>query len=125
MPIYYSGQKYTIEITEDGLSSRREAESCVPSNKKACIAQHIALIKRLADIGELKSPEQFRHEGEGVWAVKARCGLRAYGWYHGSRRGVFVISHFLLKKQQKLDRRDLDRAKRNREQYENSGDDND
>lgn len=118
MPLYYKGLVLTIERTEGALDSQREAESQVPPNRCACIQQMDALIKRLGDIGRLKVPDHFVDEGDGICAIKTRCGLRAYGWYHRKRRGVFVISHYIMKKWQKMKPADKDRAERNRIRYE-------
>lgn len=116
------GSQFIIEVTRDGVTSRKEAIAQVPGSKVACIAQLNALIKRFADMGSLKSPVQMCPEEDGFYAIKTRCGLRAYGWYHSTRRRVFVISHFIMKKKQKLDPRDIDRAKRNRDEYEEAED---
>ncbi len=118
--ILIQGALCTIEITQDGLDSRAEAEAAVPNTRKACKAQMLALIGQLAETRTLKSPEQFRNEGQGIFAIKANCGLRAYGWFHRKRRGVFVVSHFIMKKKQKLDPVDLIRAIQNRESYEDA-----
>jgi len=73
------------------------------------------LVERLADFGKLQSPEQMRNEGDGIWAIKARCGLRAYGYYAPYQKGVFVISHFVHKKKNKMDPADHKRACDNRD----------
>jgi hypothetical protein len=111
---FHSGSKLHIELTTDALASLTEAESHVPDTQAACKAQLRRLLQRLAETGTLQSPEQWNTEGGGFFAVKTRCGLRAYGWYHAHRRGVFVVSHFIYKKRQKLDPADIDRAERNR-----------
>ncbi len=116
MTILYEGTKLTIEVTKDALQSKHEISSQV--NNTACLTQLWKLTQRLADTGRLSSPDQFRHEGEQIYAIKARCGLRAYGWYHSQRRNVFVISHYILKKKEKLDPRDKQRAIKNRLTYE-------
>lgn len=116
--VFAQGARLTIEWTEDAQTTLRQAESRVPGNHGACKAQMRALIKRLAETGKLRSPDHMRNEGDKIFAVKARCGLRAYGWYHRHRRGVFVISHFIMKKKDALDPQDLNRATRNRDSYE-------
>lgn len=116
--IFAKGARLTIEWTADAKRSRPEAEAQVPGSKKGCTAQLQAIIQKLADKGKIFSQDQMRLEEDGIFALKARCGLRAYGWFHRQRRGVFVVSHFIMKKTQKLDRRDLDRARNNRDQYE-------
>lgn len=116
--IFAKGVARTIEGTDDAQTTLAEAEAQVPGSKEGCKAQLYALIKRLADFGKLSSPDQMRLEGDQIFSIKTRCGIRAYGWWHRKRRGVFVISHFIMKKKDKLDPRDLDRAKQNRDRYE-------
>lgn len=113
--LFCKGSHYEISQTPDAKSSWEEATGHA---KEACIAQLVNLIKRLSDIGKLNSPDQFNHEGDGIFAIKARCGLRAYGWFHAHRRGVFMISHFRYKNWQKLDPADLRRAKKNRKLFD-------
>ena len=70
----------------------------VPGNKDACPAQIVRLIKRLADFSRLHSRDQFVHEGNQIYAIKTRCGLRAYGWFDAYQgHAAFVISHYILK----------------------------
>lgn len=123
---FHSGTKLVIEFTDDAITSQMEAESHVPPNQAACKAQLRRLLQRLGDVGQLRSDDQWNTEADGFFAIKARCGLRAYGWFHRYRRGVFVVSHFIFKKRQKLDPADRVRAKGNRSQlyrkegYENA-----
>lgn len=112
------GASFTVEWTDSGEKTLADAEALVPSSHESCKAQLRVLIQRLADTGKLRSGDQFRHEGDHIYAIKTRCGLRAYGWFHRNRRGVFVISHCIMKKKNKLDPQDLDRAKQNRKLYE-------
>jgi hypothetical protein len=50
-------------------------------------------------------------EGDGIFAVKATCGLRAYGWFcHVNSRRAFVVSHIVLKRKQQADPADIRRA---------------
>jgi hypothetical protein len=87
----------------------------VPGNKVACPAQLIRLIQRLADHGRLRSGDQFVHEGDQIYAIKTRCGLRAYGWFDTfNGQAVFVVSHYMLKKRQRLDPADIAIVERNR-----------
>jgi len=118
--IFAKGARLTIEWTDDAQATLPEVEAQVPGSKEACKAQLRALIQRLADVGKIFSQDQMRMEEDGIFAIKTRCGLRAYGWFHRRRRGVFVISHFIMKKTQKLNRGDLEWAKKNRDQYEGS-----
>lgn len=50
-------------------------------------------------------------EGKGILAVKATCGLRAYGWFcHHNGSRAFVISHVVLKREQRADPADIEKA---------------
>jgi hypothetical protein len=109
-----AGIRLTVEFTPDAYSTWAACQS----QRDNCLAQMLALLERLANIGRLHSPEQFRAEGEAIFAIKARCGLRAYGWFHRTRRAIFVVSHFMVKKTARLDSRDLRQAGQNRELYE-------
>lgn len=113
--LFYKGRTFEIRWAADAKESQATAYGHADEN---CIAQLNRMIERFADHGKLHSPEQMNNEGDGIYAIKARCGLRAYGWYHSSIRGVFVISHFICKKKQKLDSADLDRSNANRRTYE-------
>lgn len=115
-----------IWMTDDAVSSKVDAEAGVPHKKKnptgekrkPCVDQMHALLNRLAEKGQLKSPDQMNSEGDGIYAVKANCGLRAYGWWSAKYRRYFIISHFILKKWVKLDPADLARAQKNRQNFE-------
>lgn len=115
--IYARGDKFTI-VLDDNDESEDEALSKVPGNKIACTAQLFRHINTFADLGTdgLRYPDHYEDEGDGFFAFKARCGLRAYWWYH-TERGVVVISHFAYKKRQKLSKLDKDKMKSNRENY--------
>ncbi len=116
--IFHKGNRFTIDVTDAAEAAWVEAEAQVPGNQEACKAQLRRLLTRLGDFGELQSPNQMNDEGDGIFAVKARCGLRAYGWYSSSKRRYFVIGHVVLKTKQKLDKRDHDRACEARRNYE-------
>jgi hypothetical protein len=106
--IFHAGMYLTIHFGPEAEESLEQAESQVPPNKQACKAQMRALLKRLGDTGRLNSPEQLRNEGQQIYAVKAHCGLRAYGFFAPGRK--FVVSHFLMKKKDKLDPADREKA---------------
>ncbi len=52
-------------------------------------------------------------------AAKARCGLRGYGWFQTLRSGggAFIVSHFIVKKKQRADPKDVERAVAARETW--------
>ncbi len=111
---YYTGRRFTVEVTRDGDASFAEA---IAHAEQSCIQNLNARIERFADHGKLHVPQQLNDEGDGFYAIKARCGLRAYFWYHGTRRRVMVISHFAYKNYQKLRSQDKTRMQRNRQEY--------
>ena len=115
MHVYYAGSHFKVMHTPDAKATQGEAEAhCT----LACARQLDALIKRFADRGRLGSSDQFVNEGDKIWAIKTRCGLRAYGWYHTSQQGVFVISHYINKKRQKMLRADVERVNKNRKIFD-------
>lgn len=113
--LFCKGAFFSLEQTQDAKTSWTKATDMAPD---ACVVQLVRLAQRLADRGALRSPDQFNDEGDGFWAIKARCGLRAYGWFHSTKRGVFVISHFIVKKKPKLALKDKERMKSNKHAYE-------
>ncbi len=118
----FEGGRYTVyespEAVETwkGLSENREKKFM------ACASQLELRMKKFADGHKLHSPEQIRDEGDGFFAFKARCGLRAYWWYSSKKRGAIVISHYIHKKSDKLDSRDKERMLSVRGKIEEKGD---
>lgn len=114
------GHIFTIELTEDAEASHIDAFGHVPGSQDACKANLLARIQRFADMGTrgLRYPDQLNDEGNGFYAIKARCGLRAYFWYSKKRRYLAVISHFIYKTQQNLDELDKVRMIKNRTDYD-------
>jgi hypothetical protein len=119
MDEYIRGTILSIWLREGAQETWNEAESQVPSNQAACPRQFRARMSHLAETGRLRSPDHMNHEDNGIYAVKATCGLRAYGW-HGNHQGrrAFIISHVRLKKSQKLDPADRKRAEDARTSFE-------
>lgn len=108
---YLRGAALSIWLRVGAEDTWNEAEKLVPKSLSACPRQFRARMLQLAETGRLRSPDHMNHEDNGVYAIKATCGLRAYGWHesHEGRR-VFVISHVSLKKGQKLDPKDRERT---------------
>ena len=114
--IFHSGKKLTIHLTERGDADRSEIEKMYGKSERACVAQLNRMLKLLGDKGALQSPEQFRDEGDGVFAVKARCGLRAYGWFEPG--GRFVVGRMVRKKRDKMNPGDRDAVIEERKQWQ-------
>lgn len=106
------GRSLSIVYLEETLSSREAAARHVPANQSACIKQVDRVLERLAEQGVLRNETLFRHEGQGIYAAKGRCGLRAYGfhWHSPTWGPCFVVSHFVMKKRDRLDPSDLART---------------
>ena len=107
----YQGAEFLIELADDATDTWCEVQSTATPT---CQVQLRRLIERFAEKGDLQSRVQMRNEGDGIYAIKANCGLRAYGYYHKKRRKVFVISHFVHKKSNKMRPADRERAVKNR-----------
>lgn len=119
MEEYHRGEKLTIWLLQGTRASWDAAEAAVPGNRKSCLVQFRARLSRLADVGSLRSPDHMNSEGDGVFAVKATCGLRAYGWFDQvDTRRAFIITHCILKRRQAADPADIARAKAARAQYQ-------
>ncbi len=113
MIVFFRGTYRTILLAPDAETTLEEAAGNVPPNKReACVAQLFRVLQRLGNFETVRNKELFRSEGQGIFAVKSRCGLRGYGWFETlhDRQRVFVVSHFILKKKQKTDPKDVDRA---------------
>jgi hypothetical protein len=129
----YRGARLTIRYCEqppDGADpetwqppSWHEALTGIPPKKHdGVIAKLVARRGFLADQGQLRTPDYWNTEGElpdgkRFYAIKAD-DLRAYGWFSGRHKGVFYISHFALKKGQKLAKKDARRVIQNWRQIE-------
>lgn len=117
---YVHGAKLSIWLRSGAQQSWDEAETSIPGNRGACPAQFRARMERLASTGWLRIPDHMNDEGNGIYAIKARCGLRGYGWFDShENQKVFVISHVCLKKKQRLDPSDKKRAESERTSFAN------
>jgi len=115
MPLYYKGQVLQINITDDGRQSIQDLAQVHANDIVKRMARLDMLLRVLGDTGRLRSPDQFRQEGTGFWAVRAGS-LRAYGWF--GMHGSFVISHVIYKSETKLDPADSRRMERNQQAFQ-------
>ncbi len=116
MELFYRGTQLSIWLCPGAQVSWDEAEV---GARDSCRAQLRARIGLLGDAGKLRSPDHINFEGSGIFAIKANCGLRAYGWFGQiNARRAFAISHVMLKKQQKLAPKDLTAAIEARDNWE-------
>jgi hypothetical protein len=121
MEEFHRGSSRWIVGVPGAHASFHEAVAAVPGNKDACPAQLVRHIERLSDGITPRTSDNFAPEGNGIFAVKARCGLRAYGWFSTYRgQPAFVISHFILKKWQEFREKDRSRVEANRKTYDST-----
>lgn len=119
MEQWYGGGYLAIWLLPGCRTSWEEAEGRVPGNQSACPNQFRARLKQLAEVGRLRNPDLMNSEGNGIQAVKASCGLRAYGWFcHVNGARAFVISHVVLKRENRADPADIAKAARAKEALE-------
>lgn len=115
---YYSGARLTIVACDDFEGSLTHVIAIHHKNNDKDLAKGDRLIRVLADTGRLRSPDQFRQETSGFWAIKSGK-IRFYGWYEPD--GVFVLSHTIFKAADKLAQADIDRMNVNQNKYRNRG----
>lgn len=73
-----------------------------------------ALLESIANKGAPRNVTKFRHEEDGIFAIK-QDQIRVYCFFDSGR--LIVVTHGVLKKRQKANPEDLKRAKRLREEY--------
>lgn len=116
--------RYVILLPENAASYMASVDSVASQIRDAGHAQLLVVLQAIADNMQPKLPKtSFNHEGDGIFAAKANCGLRAWGWYGDAKRDtvrqpVFAISFVTLKKSQKADPADLKFAKNHRTEYD-------
>jgi hypothetical protein len=108
-------------MTEHAKAAHAEAEGHVPPQKEACKAQLRSVLHRLGDHDQVRNTDLFKAEGDGIFAAKARCGLRAYGWFDRLPDGtnVFIVAQATMKKKQKADPADIERVVNARQRHQN------
>ncbi len=114
---YYNGQSLTVLISAEGRQSIENLCNVHRKNIASALARADALIKRFADIGRLRSPDQFRQETAGFWAIRSGT-IRVYGWYKNDKR--FVISHLISKRHDKLSESDIKKMQNNKKLFDAS-----
>lgn len=112
--IYYNGAYFKIVMSQDFMGSLQSIIDVHHKNNDKDLAKGDRLIKVLADTGRLRSPDQFRQETAGFWAIKAGK-IRFYGWHEPDRS--FVLSHVIFKSADKLAQSDIDRMNANQQTF--------
>jgi len=106
------GKKITVwEIVKNQTSEFRELVSKLSTKEKNVL---LAKITTIADHGPLRNEEKFRHEGEGIYAIKQNQ-IRVYCFFEQDR--MVVLTHGFIKKSKKADPKQLSKAIKIREEY--------
>jgi hypothetical protein len=113
--VYYLGSIITIFVTDDGKQSIKNLAEVHNKRMLKELAKADVFVRTLGDTGRLESPDQFRQETPGFWAIRAGQ-IRLYGWYEPD--GIFILSHAICKKEQKLAPADISRMKRNQKAHQ-------
>ncbi|ACL03294.1 protein of unknown function DUF891 [Desulfatibacillum aliphaticivorans] len=74
-----------------------------------------ALVNRIADHGKIMNIEKFKHEEDGIYAIKSGQ-VRIYCCFHGKK--VVLLTNGAIKKQNKANPADLEKAKKIRKETE-------
>lgn len=87
--IFHKGPAFTIDVVvNDGRCEVREfLEHQIDSKARVKIW---ALLNYIVERGTPQNEEKFRHEGEGIYALKA-SEVRLYGFFDG--RKLIVLTH--------------------------------
>lgn len=64
-------------------------------------------INHIADNGPLNNIEKFRHEGDGIYAIKQNQ-IRIYCFFHAGK--MIILTHGFIKKSRKPDPKQLEKA---------------
>ena len=104
---FTSGEKFSIWLTPNALETLEKLKAD-QSNAQGvtALANLFAKMSKYCETGKLHSPDELNDEDDGFYSFKNDFGFRAYWWYYGKQRGVILISHFILKKRQKLKKSD-------------------
>jgi len=110
--VVYRGREKRVVWTSDD-SGRMHGKSYYEKLDHKERAKFRARFEHLGNKGEIRNEEQFRHEVDGIYAIKIpRHRLLCFF----DLRDV-VITHGLKKQKDKLHRKELDKARRIRSSY--------
>ena len=106
----YNGGQFQIfyAVRENGKQPAKKFLLDLKKKEPKKFAKIFVLIKRFADVGEIRNKEQFRHEREGIYAFKS-FQVRILGFY--GPEGTFILTHGIFKKQPKLHEKEIKKAK--------------
>ena len=107
---FYKGQSIRVFLSE-------QVQKFIGREEKRNQAKIHSTLERLANSGHINNNEKFKHEGNGIWAVKAGQ-VRVYGWFDDVNGRAFIGAHFIIKKKNKADRVDLEIVKKLRDDFQ-------
>lgn len=116
------GARIVIQHAEDEHEKNffevLDAAFAKDEQKRKIAAKTMAMLKRLADGGQLRNPDQMNTEsnlpdGKKYFAIKPHKHVRVYGWFSSKHKGTFFISHFSYKNAKKLSAEDDNRVIQN------------
>lgn len=106
------GDKFTVwEIVIDQVSEFRKLVQTLSKKEKRIL---FSKIESIANHGPLKNEEKFKHEGDGIYAIKQNQ-IRIYCFFDQDK--IFVLTHGFIKKSQKADPKQLSKAINIRAKY--------
>lgn len=106
------GSRYTIsEIVIDGRSYVMDFFNGLPKEQAARL---VRLLEFIVDHGAPRNETKFRHEEDGIYAIK-QGQARVYCFFDAGR--FILLTHGAVKKRRKANPEDLARAKRLRKAY--------
>lgn len=111
--IAYRGTFYTIEWYFD-QRGRSEAREFFEQQTKLRQAKVLALFERMGDSGRIFDETKFRNEGDEIYAFKPQPDRYLSFFFKGKK---IVITNAFVKKEEKMPRRQKERACRALESY--------
>lgn len=106
------GEKFAIlEIERNGTSTLKKFFKSFSGEQQAGVT---SAIKFIADKGPPNNESKFRHEGDGIYAIKDGQ-IRIYCFYDTDSQ--IVLTNGVIKKAKKADPNELKRAKKLRKAY--------
>lgn len=112
--LLYQGARFRVEwfYGSNGRSQARDYFLALSDERKA---KFLALVKRFADIGEIRDVTKFRFEGEKIFAFKPQPDRYLCFFFCGSK---VIITNAFQKKGQKLPEKEKEKARHAMLDYE-------
>ena len=90
---WYKGRVRSVWLMPGAKESLQTA-SCNVVDHVMCAARLCALLRRIGNVGCLRSKDAYQDHGDSIFSVKTYCGVYGYGWKEGRN---LVVSHFAFK----------------------------